>query len=153
MAFVFRLDRVLGVRRIQEEAAQQRNAEAQEALRRAREADQELRQTLAGALEEFDELKRGDRVTPEALYLHSLHLAGMRRKLEASRTRVEEAATAAQKAAEELLEAHQAREALERLREREKAAWDKLQAQKEARQVDEIAVSRHRTREEENHGP
>ena len=35
----------------------------------------------------------------------------------------------------------------------EESEWRRQEAQKEAKQVDEIAVSRHRAREEETHGP
>lgn len=153
MAFVFRLERVLGVRRIQEDAAQQRHAAARAALEQARRADEDLRARLSQAMEEFDGLKHRDELTAEAVHLHSLHLAGLRRRLDESRVRVEEAARAEQEAAVELREAHQARESLERLRERERLAWNDRQARQEARHVDEIAVSRHRSREEENHGP
>lgn len=153
MAFVFRLERVLGVRRIQEDLAQQKRASAAATLDEARRADEALRAELRAAFEAFDTLKHRDELTAEALHLHSLHLAGMRRRLEWSRVRVAEAAQALRRAEGELREAHQAREALERLRERERRAWKDREARQEARQVDEIAVSRHRSREEENHGP
>ena len=151
--FAFRLERVLSVRRVQEEAVRVRHAEAEEKLRIARETLADLRERLSAALEDFDDLKRKDRVTEEALHLHTLHLAGLRRQIDAARARLAEATAEAARTAEELSAAHKAKRSLERHREREETEWRRQEAQKEAKQVDEMAVSRHRTREEETHGP
>lgn len=153
MAFAFRLERVLSVRRLQEEAAQQRHAEAQERCRAAEEVVSALTECLQAALEELDDLKRRDELTADALYLHTLHGAGVRRRLVVARQEHACAAEEAERAACELLAAHRAVEALEKLRDRDEAAWRKEQARKEADAIDEMAVSRHRAREEENHGP
>ena len=151
--FAFRLERVLSVRRVQEEAARLRHAEAEEKLRTAREILAGLRERLASALEDFDDLKRKDKVTAEALYLHTLHLAGLRREIDVARIRLAEAAAEAERTAGELSTAHKAKKGLERHREREETEWRRQETQKEAKQVDEIAVSRHRAREEDTHGP
>ncbi|MBE0616945.1 MAG: hypothetical protein IH608_03315, partial [Proteobacteria bacterium] len=82
MAFVFRLEKVLTVRRLQEEAAQQRLAQAREALESARAGLEALHGELRESAEDLDLAKRGDQLTPEALYLHSLHLAGLRRRID-----------------------------------------------------------------------
>ena len=153
MAFVFRLERVLAVRRIEEDGARQRHAAAQEALRAARDELEAARRRLTEGLVGLDELKRRDELSEKALYLHSLHVAGRRREIELATARVANAAQMVEQRAAELLEAHQAREALEKLREREETAWRRDQAAREAREIDEIAVLRSRTREEENHGP
>jgi len=153
VGFAFRLEKVLSVRRIQEEAAQQELARAREELARARRVLESVEGELLAALEEVDALKRSDDLTPEALYLHSLHLAGLRRKIDQARRGVAGASEAAEAAAARVLEAHRAREGLERLREREEVAWRKEQGRRESLQIDEMAVSRHRAREEENHGP
>lgn len=153
MPFRFRLEKVLGVRRLQEEGAQARHAAALAALRSAEECIAELSLGLSRSLEELDVLKRCDQLTTEAIYLHTLHVAGVRRQLQAARSSRVAAQARADRTAAELLEAHQAREALERLRERQEAAWRQEQAGKDARLIDEIAVSRHRAREEESHGP
>jgi flagellar biosynthesis chaperone FliJ len=42
---------------------------------------------------------------------------------------------------------------LEKLRERDQEAWRAAEARKDALRIDELAVSRHRAREEESHGP
>lgn len=153
MAFVFRLERVLGVRRLQEEAAQHCHAEALRACTEAAEAVRRLDADLGVALEELDDLKRRDRLTVDALYLHTLHTAGLRRRLFAARQEQRRAEERAEQTAAELLEAHRAVEALEKLKERDEAAWRRAQARREAEAIDEIAVLRHRAREEDNHGP
>jgi len=153
VAFVFRLEKVLSVRCIQEEAAQQRLTQARETLERSR-AELGARQAeLLRSAEELDGLKRGDELTQGDLYLHSLHLAGLRRRIQAAREAVDRAVQDAEAASAELLQAHQAREALEKLRERDQEAWRADQSRREAKHLDEMAVSRHRAREEENHGP
>lgn len=153
MSFVFRLERVLSVRRIQEEQALQRQAEAHSELLRAQASLDEARDRLLRAQEELDERKRRDALTSEALHLHSLHVAGQRQTIERRRTQVSEASERLDQARKAVLEAHRAREGLDRLRQREEAAWRRLQNRQEARAADEIAVARHRAREEENHGP
>jgi flagellar export protein FliJ len=151
--FAFRLERVLSVRRVQEETARVCHAEAEGKLREAREALAHLRERLTSALEGFDDLKRTDKVTGEALHLHTLHLAGLRRGIESARRRLAAAAAEAERTNEELSAAHKAKKSLERHREREETEWRRQEAQKEAKQADEIAVSRYRVREEETHGP
>lgn len=153
MAFSFRLERVLSVRRMQEEGAQHRHREAQARLLAAEALIEGLSQELHAALEELDDLKRRDELTTDVLYLHSLHSSGLRRQLHRARRDLADRAAEAERAGAELLEAHRAVEALEKLRERDEAAWRKDRARKEADAIDEIAVSRHRAREEENHGP
>ncbi|MBI5017367.1 MAG: flagellar export protein FliJ [Deltaproteobacteria bacterium] len=153
MAFTFRLERVLSVRRLQEEAAQQRHARARERCLAAEAAVADLSAEMHAALEALDALKRCDELTADALYLHSLHASGLRRRLHVARTELARCAAEVERAATELVEAHRAVEALEKLRERDEATWRKERARKEADAIDEIAVSRHRAREEENHGP
>ena len=153
MEFAFRLERVLSVRRIQEDAAREAHARAQDRLQIARITMEELRDRLGRALEAFDETKRRDELSTETLHLHALHLAGLRRDIELARHRVVETTAELERSASELLRAHTRRKALERFREREESQWRKRQARKEARHLDEIAVSRHRAREEESHGP
>ena len=153
MAFTFRLERVLSVRRIQEEAAREAHARAQDRVRSARQALDAARDRLTSTLEAFDEVKRRDELTSEALYLHTIHLAGLRREIETARAQLVEATADIERTGSELLEAHKRRKSLERHREREEFAWRKGQARKEAKDLDEMVVSRHRTREEESHGP
>ncbi len=153
MPFTFRLERVRSVRTLQEELAQARAAEAQERLRCAQEALAAVDQGLADALEALDELKRRDELSAEALYLHSLHVAGLRRDRERARVDLAQAERTAAAAAAELLEAHRAVAALDRLRERAEAVWRESDARKETKVIDELAATRHRSREEDNHGP
>lgn len=153
MPFAFRLERVLSVRRVQEEQAQLRHAEALERRCAAERALSTLSETLRQTLEDLDDLKRRDELTTEALHLHSLHVSGLRRSIHLARAELERRTAEVEASAAELLEAHRAREALDKLRERELDAWRREEAKREAKQIDEIAVSRRRTREEENHGP
>ncbi|MEW6489020.1 MAG: flagellar export protein FliJ [Thermodesulfobacteriota bacterium] len=153
MGFVFRLEKVLSVRCIQEEAAQQCHARAQEELQGALARLEALRAGLRRSREELDDLKRTDALTPDTLYLHSLHAAGQRRRIEQAAAEAEAASRRAAQAAEALREAHQARQSLEKLRERDQEAWRAAEARKDALRIDELAVSRHRAREEESHGP
>ena len=153
MGFVFRLERVLAVRCLQEETVQQRHAEALERFRRAESALNDLHESLEQTLEELDDVKRRDELTPEALHLHSLHTSGVRRSLQVARVECDRRSAEVERTAAELLEAHRAREALEKSRERELEAWRRDQSRREANEIDEVAVSRRRAREEENHGP
>jgi flagellar export protein FliJ len=153
MPFRFRLEKVLSVRRLQEESAQLRHAAALARLRAVELAIAELTGCLTASLEDLDGLKRRDELTAEALYLHTLHVAGLRRRLQGAKSDRGAAETEAERTGTELLAAHQAREALEKLRDRQEAAWRQEQHDKDARALDEIAVSRHRAREEESHGP
>jgi flagellar export protein FliJ len=82
-----------------------------------------------------------------------LRLTGLRREIETAQVCVDEATRNLEQASSALSEAHQRRKSLERHREREELEWRRGQARKEARDIDEIAVSRHRAREEESHGP
>ena len=152
MGFVFRMERLLSVRRIEEDAAQQRHAQAQRDLRQAAAALDASRACLSQTLCRLDDLKHRDQLTEEALFLHSLRVSGLRREIDQARAHLRAAEQGVERAADELLRAHQAREALERLREREELSWKREQATREVKEMDEIAVMRSRTREEENHG-
>ena len=152
MVFTFRFERVLSVRRIQEETARQAHAQTRAQLDLARQTQDGLRRRLGVALEEFDDLKRKDELTPDALYLHTLHLAGLRREIERARVDLAAAQAEYERTATELSEAHKNRKSLERYREREELEWRRREARKEAKDLDEIVVSRHRGREEESHG-
>ncbi len=153
MAFVFRLEKILGVRRRQEEAARRRHAGVRREWARARGALEGLQDALHRDLEELDGLKRRDELTPESLRLHSFHLARLRQSVEAAREGVEQAAAEMAVAEAEVAEAHRAREALERLRDREEGAWRQAQNRREARAAEEMVVSRpRRRREEESRG-
>ncbi len=153
MPFTFRLEKVLSVRRIQQDAAQQRCAEAQQALDRCVADRGALQGQLQAAFEDLDAHKRRDALTPQLLHLHAVHADSLRARLAEAERRVASAESDLAEASAALLEAHRAREALEKLREREQAAWQRSQKQAEARHVDELAVSRHRARQEEDHGP
>jgi hypothetical protein len=67
MGFNFRLERVLSVRRIEEEAARQAHAEAQDRLHFAQQTLAGARERLQLTLEGFDGMKRRDELTTEAL--------------------------------------------------------------------------------------
>ena len=153
MAFRFRLEKVLSVRRIEEDAARLRHKEAANRLAEARRVCETLEGRRARCERELDDLKRRDELSGENLHLYGLHRAGLRRALAGARVEEVEAEAAEGRARDELIEAHRAREALVRLREREEAAWRQREKQREARSVDEMAVSRHRSREEGTHGP
>lgn len=153
MAFAFRLEKVLAVRRLLEESARLRHSRARAELARARGVLEARQRSLHQGLEEFDGLKRRDALTPEALRLHSFHVAGVRRSLEEARDGLDGAQAALDGAEAALRDAHRAREALERLREREESSWRREQGRREARAADELAVSRSGGREEEGQGP
>ncbi|HSH71155.1 MAG TPA: hypothetical protein VK997_14635, partial [Deferrisomatales bacterium] len=103
MGFAFRLERVLAVRRIEEDGARQRHAEAQEVLRNACTGRDDALRRLGATLAGLDGLKRRDELSEQALYLHSLHLAGLRREIDAARARVAAATRDVERTAAELL--------------------------------------------------
>ncbi|GEM_PF-2263126 len=152
MAFRFRLERVLSVRRSEEEEAERRHAEARQARARAVAVLERARAALVRAHERLDDLKRSGELTSEDLYLHASHVAGLRRRVEEAGQEVRTADARVQETHQALLEAHQAREALEKLREREETRWREAERRRETRVLDEIALSRRSAGEEERHG-
>ncbi len=153
MAFRFRMEKVLSVRRIEEDAARTRHARARDRLERAERACEALERRRQRCERELDDLKGRDALTAESLHLYALHRAGLARAQEAAAEELAEARAEAARTRSALTEAHQAREAMERLREKERAAWQYRQGRKEAALLDELAVAQHRSNEEDSHGP
>lgn len=153
MAFRFRLEKVLAVRRREEEEAERRHAEARRERDRAREEVERQRAALARANEALDALKRKGEMSAEDLFLHASHVAGVRRRLREAEAGLAEAEDRMRREHEALLQAHQAREALEKLREREEARWKEAERRRETQILDEVALTRRPLGEEEPHGP
>ncbi|MDW7710989.1 MAG: flagellar export protein FliJ [Deferrisomatales bacterium] len=152
MGFVFRLERVLAVRRLQEEVAQQFLSRARETLRGERARLEAVEEDLRRAVSDVDVLKRTDELDAEALRLHSRYAGLQRCRVSRAREAVEGASRAVEDASRAVLDAHRARQALEKLRERDEAAWRAAVSRREACRIDAVAAARHRGRREEDRG-
>ncbi len=152
MAFRFRLEKVLSVRRAEEDTARLEHARAVGWEEEARASVRALEGLLEEAHRDLDRKKREGEITAHDLYLHTLYVAGLRRSLARARDELARASDAVRRTHEHLVRAHQDREALERLREREERRWNREQARRETRFLDEVALARRRG-EEGNHGP
>lgn len=152
MRFAFRLEKILTLRHRQREQATLRHAEARRRLEEAEARLAQLIRALTSTQAELDEVKRKNRVTHELLHYHMLHCAGVDHDIHRTQAEVAEANRAAERTAAELIEAHRAAEILEKLKERDQESWREEQARRERDEMDEVAVSRHRMKEE-NHGP
>ena len=152
MRFIFRLEKVLMLRHRQRDQATLRHAEARRRLEVAETRLAELVLTLEATQAELDEIKHKNRLTQELLHYHMLHCAGVQEDIRCTEAEVAEANRAAERTASELLEAHRAAEILEKLKERDQETWREGEAKRERDQMDEVAVTRHRMKEE-NHGP
>lgn len=147
MAFSFRLEKVLSIRRTEEDEASRKFAIAKARLTRAREALLALEEALEDNEASLEAKKRADKLDGEYIHRHGLRHAGLIHDIDLARSEVVAANGAARKAGEALTEAHRAVEVLEKLRERDLEAFHKDQQRREAVQMDEVAVSRHRLKE------
>lgn len=147
MAFVFRLEKVLGVRRREEDEAAKVHALARERLDRARNWLIDLESNMRLTLSLLDEDKRADRVDAETLHYHSLHCAGLESDMACAEKEIAVANEAVRLAVLALTEAHKAVEMLEKLRERDEEEWRKAELRRETLAMDEVAVMRHRSKE------
>lgn len=143
--FEFPLQAALDLRRREEEAALQRYAQARgqmEAIRGELEAARCRHQRLTASM-------RHPGSAGEQLRLHELEhtgrcLSDLRRNIADLRRRLTEAEGECERRQAEALAAAQARETLERLAERLQADFRRTQARREQRDLDEIALQRHR---------
>lgn len=147
MRFVFRLDKVLGIRRREEDEAARLHAVARERLERARAWLMDLEGNMELTLALLEDDKRANRVDAETLHYHSLHCAGLESDMVCAEKEITVANEAVRLAALALTEAHKAVEILEKLRERDEEEWRKEELRKETIAMDEVAVMRHRAKE------
>lgn len=147
MAFAFRLEKVLGIRRREEDEAARVHAVARERLDRARDWLSDLESNMRLTLALLDEDKKANRVDAEVLHYHSLHCAGLESDMELAEREICAANEAVRIAALALTEAHKAVEMLEKLRERDEEEWRKAELRRETLAMDEVAVMRHRSKE------
>lgn len=152
MIFSFRLEKVLSVRKIEEDLASKRHADARARLYRAEQLLDLLFASLESTMNKLDELKLSDELTAEALQLHSLHIAGLKNRIEEAKKELVCAENNVEETNGLLIEAHRSREALERLREKEKEAWLLREQKRQANEIEEIVLSRRKPRLEGNHG-
>lgn len=139
--FVFRFEAVLTARTNAEELRRRALAEAERALVACREALRESRRRRKSGLIEFESARRTGCCAGEI----PLHLAYLERLEEELRERARALAAAEQKVhrcRRELLEAVKARRMLEKLRERELAAYEAGLAASERKFLDEVAGRR-----------
>jgi flagellar FliJ protein len=141
--FRFRLEKVLRHRERREDEEARALRRAVEALRRARERRIAQERFLA-RLEQDGGAGRlaGADVALRSLLAEFLAVQGEKWRALAQRERELAAAEAAQRA--RLVAAHRDREVLERLRERQREAWEDEERRRERRAMDEVAARRAR---------
>ncbi len=140
--FTFRLERVLGVRRVAEAAAKSEWAAAVYAARSAEEAERSAGDELLAAEQDLRGRLASGPVDPRAVVAAQGLLDGLRRGLAAARERTARARAEAEARREAWAVARAERRALERLRERARARHAAQAAREEAAAADERALAR-----------
>ncbi len=143
--YQFPLQTALDLRGHQEDQAQRRMARAQRLVR-------DRRSDLERTLERHDALVsglRGDGGAGASVAIGEVEhtwlvLAELRRRLTHQRQRLADAERECEQRRAELIEASQARRTLERLSERREAEHLREETQREQRELNEAAISRHR---------
>jgi len=142
MAFRFKFETLMNVRKIRENIAQQAFSEAQrnhQTLLAMKEQIEARRDDIRNDL--MNRMKRGLGATEVRMYYD--YLSHIKRAL----VRLDENILAAEKQVdlkrEKLLEAKREHKAMERLREIHQARFDAAERKKEMNFIDEIAISRH----------
>jgi flagellar FliJ protein len=136
--FRFRLEKVLRYRQRREDDEARLLRRAADALRIARERRLAQERFIGDLAREGEARRRGGGdVAQWRLLATFLTVQEERRRVLAARER--EAAAAVAKQRERLLAAHRDREVLDRLRERQRLAWEEEQRRRERRFMDEVA--------------
>ncbi len=135
--FRFRLEKVRRWRRRLEDAEARAHRRAQEELRRAR-REVRRQQELLADLERQPE--PGEDV--QFLILRSAWRERLHRELDRLRQAEAAAAAAVERRRRDLIEAHRRREVLERLARSERERWEREQARRERKDLDEVAGNR-----------
>ena len=136
--FFFRLERVLSVRRHEEEREKLRFASAVQNWQSARDRVMDIDRRLASALEAEDatgKVSTLDRLVQAYDYRTALHAQKTRAEIVLSRMTEE-----LNLARETLIAARQRRRALEQLRERHWEKWKKIEEDQEQNELDEIGL-------------
>ena len=142
MAFVFRLETVLNVRRSREEQVQQKLGHELFVLENHRQYLEELKQKRAETAEQFDQRKKQNMVAS----LFSFFVEALRhleRDVEFQKNAIQAQEQTVQKVREELTEKVKERKIVERLREKDHLEYLKEVQRKEQNDMDEMAVLRH----------
>jgi len=139
--FIFRAAAALDLRRRQDEEAQRALAAAETRRRSAASALDAARQRLADTLAEATEIERhpGD-VT--ARVWHRNWIVGLRLQVDRCAHTLSHHEQNVRQAALEAREAHRKREALERLHDRARRAWQDAERRAEQKVIDELAGTR-----------
>jgi flagellar export protein FliJ len=141
--FRFRLESLLKLRRSLEEAAQRALAGALADLDRARAHLDRLRRDRAETVESR-RTAPGQRVDLDLWRAMERYLVALERRIAEAGEQVKAAEAAAAAAREALVQAHRAHLMLIRLKERRQEQHDLEELRQEYRELDEIAVLRHR---------
>lgn len=138
--FQFRLERILSVRRHQEDRERLRFGQA---MRRKLECAvklDEVRARIREAVERASAVTAGRPTVEDFVRMHEYRLALLRREADAERA-LEDAAVALEQQRLKLVEARRRRRALELLRERKWREWRRTEEEREQQELDEIGMT------------
>ena len=141
MAFRFRYQRVLDVRRQQEKAKAQEVARQQAAVLKQRREVENLERAWQDARSQW--LRAGNEgVSAQALQEQIRYLEGLRSRIEDARAELARLVDGLNRAREELVELMKQRKVLEKLEEKARAAYEARQNRLDQLLLDETATSR-----------
>ena len=139
--FNFSLSTVLQVRETEEQQARENHATAQEALdvllMKQRLVEEDIESNLAACRQAFDGQVRSGTIAHLQAALRELRV-----QLEAFQPEVQRLSTAAQARFQELLQARQRRESLEKLKDKQHTAHRQHEARTEQQAIDELVLLR-----------
>lgn len=147
MAYAFKLERVLVIRRKERDFCATELARAKARVTEIRNYLAKLEEDRVNTEYRLESVKKENRLDQRELYLHSLHCAGLESDVAGAEEELIKANQLAAAAMEALNQAHKALEILERLKEKDFEAWQKEQLRKETVAMDELAVSGFRNKE------
>lgn len=137
--FQFRLERILSVRRHEEDRERLRFGQA---MRRKLESEvklEEVRARIREAVERAAAVTAGRPTVEDFVRMHEYRLALLRREADAERA-LEDAAVALEQQRMRLVEARRRRRALELLREQKFREWRHAEEEREQQELDEIGM-------------
>lgn len=146
-AFKFRLQTVLEMREREEEVAARELAEAMRILEAEKTKLHELRMLEADALAEYHRMQGEGRLDLQAIQWFQAYSMRLASSIREQAQVVEAADHEAEKRRAALMQAAQAKQVLQKLKEQAKADHQKAMDAEEAKQLDEIATQRYQRRD------
>jgi len=143
-AFAFSLERLLELRRHQQNEEARKLAEARRTAEAARRAEADLREVIAHSRKLLGHA-HGDGTTAGQLHNLSFVVDRLQRKARSAAKRRREAEEALEDQERLLLQAVRERRCLDRLKERSRESWEEALRRRDRKELDELAALRHGT--------